>query len=197
MLQLSAHRQIRYCHSLWVTTDAERLLLMTVQNWYDGRSTAMSNNATAIAVREHGNDKHAKIIIFLYNVPGAIREILSTWIAVSRGTPLTNVLFNERTNLGRIVTPLLIPGYLDYLLEAEVWHSCIVLTLGQRCADSFLLRQFRITGTNAGRVLMEISLVRTYLGLSELHGRTEKTASQWLNSFCDGWFSGRVSVSQR
>lgn len=33
---------------------------------------------------------------------------------------------------------------------------CDVLTIGQRCANSFIMRQYRVTGTNAGKYSCQV-----------------------------------------
>ena len=143
----------------------------------DGSRAFGNDKMTAIAICEHGSDKFAKVIRFLYNVLSIINENLRTWIAVPKGCILNNVLFNNRDNLGAVVRHPSPPQDQKDFVQAEVLRVCTVLSVGQRCADWFVLRQFRITGTNAGKILMESRLVRASLGIqTEREGRTHASA---------------------
>ena len=51
----------------------------------DGSRAVSNDKMTAIAIREHGSDKFAKVIWFFYNVPRLINENLRIWIAVPKG----------------------------------------------------------------------------------------------------------------
>lgn len=45
------------------------------------------------------------------------------------------------------------------LVENAVRKRCIFLTKGQRCADWFILQQFKVTGTIAEKILLSHDLV--------------------------------------
>ena len=62
---------------------------------------------------------------------------------------------------------------------------CTVLSVGQRCADWFVPRQFRITGKNAGKILIENANGK---------GRERTHADAVVEDFCDGWFSAKAST---
>lgn len=81
---------------------------------------------TAVAISEHGSDKFAKVIRFLYNVPIDIEDSLRTWIEVPKGYILNKVLFNKRDNLGAVVLPPSPPQDQKELVEAEVLKACTV-----------------------------------------------------------------------
>jgi hypothetical protein len=91
------------------------------------------------------------------------------WIEVPGAGLEHSALFIKRDDNGRIITPA--PDSPDWkdVVEREILRNCVVLTIGQRCADWFVLRQFRVTGTNAGRFLMEDENVRTELGSFPRH----------------------------
>lgn len=56
-----------------------------------------SNRVTAIAVREHETGKYAKVLRFMYNVPGALQNSLKTWIAMPKSNAsLRSKLFSGK-----------------------------------------------------------------------------------------------------
>jgi hypothetical protein len=80
------------------------------------------------------------------------------------------------------------------VVEMHILENCNVLTVGQRCDDWFVLRQFRITGTKAGKILMASESVRAWLGLqssahvSEPSGPIEEE-SMLLSFLASSWFN--------
>ena len=75
-------------------------------------------------------------------------------------------------------------------------EHCHVLTIGQRCADWFFMRQFRVTGTLAGRSIMSDNEVRQLLGLAVRS--VEAPRPQQLPRQCaESWFSGSRSTEAR
>jgi hypothetical protein len=107
--------------------------------------------------------KIARVIRFLYCVPPALDSSLNAWLAVPRGgMSMTNFLSQVEREPGN--------GGLKWMVEERLLRTCRVLTLGQRCADWFVLRQFRITGTNASNILMKVNTVRSCLRLSSAPG---------------------------
>jgi hypothetical protein len=68
-----------------------------------------------------------------------------------------------------------------------------VLTVGQRFADWFLMRQFRITGTVAGDVLKRNAILRAALGLPFLD-ISEREPEDQLDTFALSWFSTKRST---
>jgi hypothetical protein len=79
---------------------------------------------------------------------------LKTWIAVPRTDPIVHMHFSKRDDNGRIVTTSQISSTNKDVVERLLLQRCSVLTIGQRCADWFILRQFRVTGTSAGDILL-------------------------------------------
>lgn len=75
------------------------------------------------------------------------------WIAVAKGSILSKVLFNMGDNLRAVVHPQSPRQDQKDFVEAEVLRQGTFLTVGKRCPDWFVLRQFHVTGTNAGKTL--------------------------------------------
>lgn len=142
---------------------------------------------TSIAVKESGREKFGEVLRFMYAVPTSIEEHLNNWVAVPKDNCTSdNVLFTRRSEKAHVEA-------LQLLAERTLTASCTVLTVGQRCADWLALRKFRITGTNAGVILMSNPNVRSVLGL-ESQMRPEKTIREWLQFLCYGWFSSKLST---
>jgi hypothetical protein len=116
---------------------------------------------TAVAVRERGNEKHSKVLRFAYRASPPLSTAIETWVAVPGGGLTTETLFVKRDDTGRICIPSPDSDAPKDVVERVVLANCVVLTVGQRCADWFVLRQFRVTGTNAGKFLMSDNEVRT------------------------------------
>lgn len=137
---------------------------------------------TAVAVREHGTSKFSKVLRFMYALPSSVSAELDKWVAVPKpGVSTAQTLYSESTDV------------LGKKCEAVLSHSCFPLTIGQRCADWFTLRQFRVTGTNAGIILRQNEAFLAAMNLTA--GTTEeRTLSQWFTLFCNGWFNSKVST---
>lgn len=69
---------------------------------------------------------------------------------------------------------------------------CHVLTLGQRCADWFIPWQFRVTGTNAGILLIPNYRVRSERSVKG--DGNEGTLGQLFPVLQAGWFSSKIST---
>jgi len=152
-----------------------------------GRRVGQSRMA-AVAVRERGNQTFCKVLRFMYTVPRSIQDALNTWIAVVKPSiDLTSALFYKSRRVSEEYQAL------KKVVEAAMETKCDTLSIGQRCADWFVLRQFRITGTNAGTVLLANAGVRRTLGLGETTG-VERSLQQWFDLFFAGWFSSKVST---
>lgn len=140
---------------------------------------------TALAVRERGNDKSMQLIRFLFSVPVAINEALKTWVAVPRSNEQDQSLLFTGGSDRMIEKRSSIEGYLR--------QKVLVLTKGQRCADWFILRQFRITGTVSGKILLSDSLIISHLGHQTQEVRT-LTRKDCLNDLLKSWFSSSRST---
>lgn len=113
-----------------------------------------------ICIRKRGTEKFAKLLLFMYTVLESIRSTLNTWVAVLKSSVnLSKTFFHEVRGCGE--------GYrqLKELAQNKILTNCEPLTVGQRCADSFVLRQFRVTGSNAGIVLLRNNEMRKLLNL--------------------------------
>lgn len=91
-----------------------------------------------------------------------------TWIASPRKESFAYYLFsdyNKPASVGpwRPLTDVSTRA----IVARSVLQSARTINVGQRCADLFCLRQFRLTGTIAGKVLMDSNNIRGILGLQE------------------------------
>ena len=80
---------------------------------------------------------------------------------------------------------------LSMTAESAIRASFEVVTFGQRCADWFVLRQFRVTGTNAGFVMTSSLIFRFALGLKSWENEGERTPEQRFGPFFSSWFSSK------
>lgn len=85
------------------------------------------------------------------------------------------------------------PSSMERLVEETLRQKCSVLTVGQRCADWFIMRQFRITGTNAGVILLNNEHVRRAAGIQGALP-AERTQKAWLDILIASWFSSERST---
>ena len=160
-----------------------------------GSGTAIK--ATAVAVRERGSQKFSKVLRFIYNVPTSISQMIETWIAVPYSTTHEQKLFSKRTDSGLILHPPDTSPDLKDELERRILQKCVVLTVGQRCADWFVMRQFRVTGVTARKIVCSDSNLRTLLGLPQRNStiEEEQTSSEFvLRTLMRSWFSAARST---
>lgn len=139
----------------------------------------------AVGVRERGTDKACCVIRFLYAVPQSIADAIKTWVAVPRYNFEDKcLLFNggeyDMSDLKKS-------------LEDRLKNESIVLTKCQRCADWFVLRQFRITGTIAGRILLTDSVIRSKIGRST-DLETPMTTADCFKRLVSSWISSARST---
>lgn len=147
-----------------------------------GGATGANRTVSAVAVREHGTSKVCKVLRFIHSLPPFVTSEISKWIAVPKhGCFLGKTLFAGNEN------------GLQKSCEDVLSRFCKPLTLAQRCADWFLLRQFRITGTNAGTILSKSTSFRQMVCLP-LHQPDGKSQEEWFEQFYNSWFSDKVST---
>lgn len=156
--------------------------------FYATKSIARSNlgqrRSTAIAVREHGTEKFCKVLRFKVNAPDCISDQLKKWLAVPKeNVDLKHTLFVGNDCMYQKKTEEFIKSY------------CSINTIGQRCADWFVQRQFKITGTTAATILSKNSMYRSTLGLPSIED-DPFSDSQWFNLFCVSWFSSKCSTEE-
>lgn len=140
---------------------------------------------TAIAVRERGTEKATQIIRFLSAVPPGITDSIQTWVAVPRSNEDDRrLLFNGKRE-----------GCMEVQInmEDELRKRTMVLTKGQRCADWFILRQFRITGTIAGQILLSNSVIMSTIGRPTQQSHSI-SKPECLNNLLKSWFSSSRST---
>ena len=141
---------------------------------------------SAIDGREHGTEEYGKVLRFLYTVPEHVQDQLDTRSAVSKaGMDTARTLFGSEGSESSV---------LKAKIETHLSGACQILAVGQRCADWFVLRQFRATGTNSRIVLLESSAFRTIIGLETTDAHNEMTCREWFEVFFKGWFSSKVSI---
>jgi hypothetical protein len=157
---------------------------------------------TAVAVRERGTEKYSKVLRFAYRVSAGVASASETWVAVP-GCGLSNhFLFVKRDDSGRIFVPPADSEALKDVVERALLEKCMILTIGQRCADWFVLRQFRVTGTNAGNILMSDNEVRTAIQYDAIFNSVQISSlpslsssdSTTLISLLTSWFSSSRST---
>ena len=150
--------------------------------------------ATATAVRDRGTAKFSKVVRFLYSLPSDLAQSMEMWVAVRRQCSSSHMLFSKRTDNVRIVRPPRDSTDDRDIIERLLLDKCIVLTVGQRCADWFTLRQFRVTGTNAGKVLIADNVVRYSIGLPSRSSSVETSPTDTLRWLSETWFSSARST---
>ena len=154
-----------------------------------GNRGASRAKVSAIVVREHGTQKHRSVHRFLYTVPTTIAKDIETWIAVPKAEPPGDYLFSEKdAHTRQIINPSLFSVMDKHVVERFLLQHCKVLTIGQRCADWFILRQFRITGTVAGKLLSRDEGYKGVVGQSQHAIQNELTPCEQLNSLSRSWF---------
>lgn len=152
------------------------------------QNSLMENRkVTAVAIREHGTEKFSKVLRFMYSVPDGVNNHFNRWVAVTKpGLELNHNLFGDKKQYGAVEEMMKCAG-------EKVVENCNVLTVGQRCADWFILRQFRLTGTNSGNILLQSNFIRTAFNLTETTILL-KTEQEQFDNLIKGWFSSKVST---
>jgi hypothetical protein len=115
---------------------------------------------TAVSVRERGNEKYSKVVIFVYRVPTPLATAIGTCFAVTGCGLTTEALLVKRDECGRICSPSSDLGSPEDVVESVVLEKSVVMTVGQRCADWFIMRKLKVTGTNASKFIMSDNEVR-------------------------------------
>ncbi|PXF45277.1 hypothetical protein BWQ96_04976 [Gracilariopsis chorda] len=136
---------------------------------------------TAVDVCEQVTEKFANILRFMYTFPTSLQERLNKWIAVAkRSYSLQNVLYTRRRIDGEQVSNL------RTNVEQVIGSICVPLTVEKRCADWFVLRQFRVVGTEFGLMLLSSEMAQSALGIAG--SRQEKTLEDWFKLFMTDGF---------
>ena len=125
-----------------------------------GASEAPSKEFEAMAVREYENKKKCKTLRFMHSLPAPLKGGLRFWSAVPYERSFKAYLFHKRDDCGRVTKPSEEYTTMRERLEFHLLEKCIVLTTGQRCADWFVLRQFRVTATEAAKIYVSMNEVR-------------------------------------
>jgi hypothetical protein len=144
--------------------------------------------------------KFSKVLRFMYRVPPSVLGSVETWIAVPASGKSSSTLFTRRHDSGRIITPNADVNDCNDIVERRILNNCVVLSTGQRCADWFVLRQFRVTGTNASKILMSEEGVRAEVGYPLNLDSPQRTtnsirsSSEVLQDLGKSWFSSARST---
>lgn len=105
---------------------------------------------SAIEIREHKTEKFSKVLRFSQLVPDGISRHLQSWIAVNNPGEIsmyTIFKMNDRENLYKDIE--------RKECEKCIQEKCIVLNVGQKCADWFLWSQFRKTGKSRSETIFK------------------------------------------
>ena len=157
---------------------------------YTTKNTGVRTRVTSVALRERGTKKLAKTFRFVYYKPSSLSKLINCWVAVPRSMYMSESLFTKRANDGTLIVPPAASHDNRDLVESHCLIKTVVLTVDQRCADWFVLRQFRMTGTVAGTILMNNSATLSQLGITdvECHERTmaesfQLLAASWISTY--------------
>ena len=156
--------------------------LKPVEDWVVSSTEKLGSEArVAKKVLENGKTLYATVVrdVFDRKVDSKLIRFFSSgpmatglaykWIAIRKKTTVANTLFVETRRL---------QGTKEFI-ESLLKQNCHPLTVGQRCADWFLMKSFRLTGTMVGVVLQKCKDV------VEMDGVIQKDL---IESCLDSWF---------
>ena len=115
-------------------------------------------------------------------------EEMETWIAVPKTEPFVHLLFSVKDEAGRVLCPAADSTLDKEIVERPTLQNCTVLTVGHRCADWFVLRQFRVTGTTAGKLITKDDRFRRAIGLPLQTAEQDVSPAQKFQSLVASWF---------
>lgn len=99
----------------------------------------------ATAVRLPNGEKFCKLLRFHHDLPPHVNKRMRCWLSSERSAPVDyHVLDN-----GDAFT-------VKNAMENILHRSCTPLTLGQRCGDWFTLRQFLLTASPTGDLMLPL-----------------------------------------
>ena len=177
-------------------------LCKRAEKLFKDKDTGVRTRVTAVALRERGTKKFAKTLRFVYSLPSSLSKLINCWVAVPRSMSMSESLFTKRANDGTLIVPPATSHDKRELVESHCLNNTVVLTVDQRCADWFVLRQFHITGTVAGTILMNNPETLSHLGIKdvECHERTmaesfQLLAASWISTSrsTEGMMRGTVT----
>ena len=159
-----------------------------------GSSTAAAiGDVSAVAVREKGTAAHCKVLRFYYCVSPQIERAIQAFTAVPKNHSIYIHLFTKQKDDGSLLDPLV--GSLAYrdILERHNLSHCEVMAIAPRCADWFVLRKFRVTGTIADQILMRENVVRSKLRLQSCSNEIY-LPPELIDELAKSWFSASRST---
>ncbi len=158
------------------------LRLNPVEDWTVSSTAKLGAEARVDKkVLENGKSLHASVVRYVFDrkAESKLTQFFSSgpmaiglsckWIATRKKTTVVKTLFVATKR----------PSETKVAMESKLKENCHPLTVGQRCADWFLMKSFRLTGTMAGAV------IRKCQDAVELDSLIEKDLIQ---SCLNSWF---------
>ena len=122
----------------------------------------------AASVREVFDRKVDTKMLRFFLTGDEVQQMSNTWICVPKKSKVQqNTLFDG------------VPSSLKYNAENRLLQNCNPLTIGQRCADWFLMRTFHLTGT----VGASIGSLDQNISDDRLNSILNNLTSSWFNRF--------------
>ena len=152
-----------------------------------GRQSQLVN---AIALRCHGDAKHANIVRFLHAVSSPMHDCLHHWVTSHYTWDMEPYWFNYRTAKSRIRLRIeeSDDDSMKRSIELYIKDRARVITTGQRCTDWFVMGEFRLTSTGATKFLLRFPRYRIATGLPPTEPLSD-SPSQILGTLSKSWFS--------
>jgi hypothetical protein len=124
------------------------------QNLFRGERSLKDAN-TAAAIQERGTQKFSKILRFMYRLSPSVSRMMEKWLAVPGSGTVVEQLFSlDRITMVGSSLQVRTQWNVGENVGRNILSNCVFISVGQRCADWFVLRQFRVTDTNAGNTLL-------------------------------------------
>lgn len=142
-------------------------------------STPRNTQSRASAVCEPTRGAVAKLIGLQYDLPELLARHALSWV----GRPQPGVSASRLFDTEGLDTWMV-------AMNEALLTECVHLTTGQRCADLFTLRRFRLTGTAAAPVLRTDAAVRALINMGPSTDPV-RTHPQWMEELGNSWFCTR------
>lgn len=132
-------------------------------------------------MRESGG-KPSKRLRFYYNLTYDIATDFKKWATYSKTDILVRDIYHLTSNL-------------DWRVAARTAFTgtCVPVTEGQRCADSFLIRQFRITAILVATALVDDENLRNCMGWP-VRRTGWRTVQEWIHRHTDSCYDPRAAL---
>ena len=124
----------------------------------------------AVAVRDAFDPKMVENVTQFFASGPLTESLKSTWVGrFKKETLPDNTMFNGKD------------GHHKEQLEMELLGACSVGSMGQRCADWFLMKCFRLTGTMVHTIWSDME--------RNDHVVTEELLQEWMSKATKQWFT--------